>query len=138
LAPLFCYLGGKQTEIKHFALFIPQHGKFDLYVEAFVGGGTTYFHLNHPGAYVVTNANLLVINFYQQVQAGSGPGWCLLWSNTPIPRPTTSLSAMPSTPVAAAAQGLWFYYLCQTCFCSINQYDWWGRFNSSWNHTPKG
>ena len=39
LEPLFRYPGGKRTDIKHYAPFIPQRGEFDLYVEPFVGGG---------------------------------------------------------------------------------------------------
>ncbi len=31
-----------------------------------------------------------------------------------------------------------FYYLRQTCFRGIDQYDRWGRFNTGWNSTPNG
>ncbi len=30
------------------------------------------------------------------------------------------------------------YYLRQTCFHSINQYNRWGHSNTSWNHTTNG
>jgi hypothetical protein len=44
-------------------------GAFDLCVEPFVGGGATYFHLNHPGANVVADSKPLVINY---LPAGAG------------------------------------------------------------------
>jgi hypothetical protein len=88
LEPLFRYPGGKRTEIKHYAPFIPQRGEFDLYVEPFVGGGATYFHLNHPGANVIADANPLVINFYEQVQEGRGPLLASLVERYPTLRPS--------------------------------------------------
>jgi hypothetical protein len=139
LAPLFRYPGGKRTEIKHYAPFIPQRGEFDLYVEPFVGGGATYFHLNHPGANVVADANPLLINFYQQVQAGRGPRLASLVERYPNTEANylyiRDALVTSGQPLLEAFR---FYYLRQTCFRGIDQYDRWGRFNTGWNRTANG
>ena len=139
LAPLFRYPGGKRAEIKHYAPFIPQRGEFDLYVEPFVGGGATYFHLNHPGANVIADANPLVINFYEQVQAGRGPLLASLVERYPN---TEANYLYIRDALVAGGQPLLeafrFYYLRQTCFRGIDQYDRWRRFNTGWNRTANG
>ncbi len=139
LAPLFRYPGGKRTEIKHYAPFIPQRSEFDLYVEPFVGGGATYFHLNHPGANVIADANPLVINFYQQVQEGRGPLLASLVERYPNTEANylyiRDALVTDGQPLLEAFR---FYYLRQTCFRGIDQYDRWGRFNTGWNRTANG
>ena len=45
LSPLFIWIGGKRSEIKKYIQYIPDD--IDTYLEPFVGGGATYFHLNH-------------------------------------------------------------------------------------------
>jgi hypothetical protein len=45
LSPLFPWVGGKRKEMKKYIQYIPDD--IDTYLEPFVGGGATFFHLNH-------------------------------------------------------------------------------------------
>ena len=45
LTPLFAWVGGKRKEMKKYIQYIPDD--IDTYLEPFVGGGATFFHLNH-------------------------------------------------------------------------------------------
>jgi DNA adenine methylase len=139
LAPLFRYPGGKRAEIKHYADFIPQSGDFNLYVEPFVGGGATYFHLNHPGANVIADVNPQVVNFYEQVQAGRGQRLAALVEQYPnIEANYLFVRDAFVTAGVPLLEAFRFYYLRQTCFRGIDQYDRWGRFNTGWNRTANG
>jgi DNA adenine methylase len=62
LKPIFCWVGGKQKEMKKYIQYIPDD--IDTYLEPFVGGGATYFHLNHKNN-VISDLHTELIDFYQ-------------------------------------------------------------------------
>jgi len=133
LKPLFRFPGGKSADICHFQDFFPKD--YTCYVEPFIGGGAVFFHLNHPGPNVIADTNPDVINFYRQVQEGRGPEIHTLVSSFANTRENylRVRDHLPwGSPLLSAFR---FFFLRQTCFRGVEQYDRFGRFNTAWNST---
>ena len=94
LKPLFRFPGGKQTELKHYIEFVPQPNSvegFYTYVEPFVGGGATFFALNHGKQNVIADTDPQIINFYEQIQKGQGLVLHSLVQDVPNPKKIISM-----------------------------------------------
>lgn len=63
MKPILKYAGGKSKEINNYIRLIP---KFETYYEPFLGGGATYFYLEHEKA-VIGDVNVALIDFYKEV-----------------------------------------------------------------------
>ena len=62
LKPMFPWVGGKQKEMKKYINHIPDD--IDTYLEPFVGGGATFFYLNH-NKNVISDLHTELTDFYQ-------------------------------------------------------------------------
>jgi DNA adenine methylase len=62
LKSLVIWVGGKRSEIKKYIQYIPDD--IETYLEPFVGGGATYFHLNH-NKNVISDVHTELTDFYQ-------------------------------------------------------------------------
>jgi len=64
--PFLRWAGGKTWLIKHLSNFLPKQG-FNNYHEPFLGGGSVFFHLKPPKAYL-SDLNKELIDTYEQVK----------------------------------------------------------------------
>jgi DNA adenine methylase len=58
-------VGGKRKEIKKYINYIPDD--IDIYLEPFVGGGSTFFYLNHTKN-VICDVHTELTDFYQSIK----------------------------------------------------------------------
>ena len=65
LKPMVKWSGGKGDEISKFIEHIPAN--YDTYLEPFIGGGATYFHLA-PSKAVITDVHSELIDFYTAIK----------------------------------------------------------------------
>jgi DNA adenine methylase len=132
LKPLFRYPGGKQADLPYYEILIPSD--IATYVEPFVGGGATFFHLNHPGENVIGDVNPEVVNFYEQIRDGHGTTLRDMASLLPNTE-DNYLHVRDDLDCEGSPlrEALRFFYLRQTCFRGIDQRDREGHFNTAWN-----
>ena len=64
MSPLIKWSGGKKDELKQYLQYIPE---FDTYLEPFIGGGATFFHLN-PEKSVITDVHKELIDLYTAIK----------------------------------------------------------------------
>lgn len=131
LTPLFRYSGGKRMEIKRFIHHFPE--SFKTYVEPFVGGGAVFFYLNHPGMNVIADTDPRLTTFFQHMQKGNGPAIADKVDTMPNTKEDfmhvrDEMQAV--TPIEEAAK---FYFLRQTCFRGIDQWNKAGVWHVPWN-----
>jgi DNA adenine methylase len=65
LKPLLIWTGGKGREIDKYIQYIPDD--IETYLEPFVGGGATFFYLNH-NKNVISDLHTELIDFYQCIK----------------------------------------------------------------------
>lgn len=64
--PFLKWVGGKRQLLPELDKYIP-HGRFNRYIEPFVGGGALFFHLNHTPS-IIGDSNPELINAYVVVR----------------------------------------------------------------------
>ena len=79
LSPIFMWVGGKRSEMKKYIQYIPDD--IDIYLEPFVGGGATYFHLNHKKN-VISDVHTELTDFYQCLKEDKNGRHLYIYDNT--------------------------------------------------------
>lgn len=67
MEPILKYPGGKYRELGQFLRYIPKFTDETEYIEPFIGGGASYFHLC-PSKATISDLNKPLINFYKCCQ----------------------------------------------------------------------
>lgn len=126
MKPLVKWSGGKSDEIDLFQKHIPE--EYDLYIEPFIGGGATYFHLE-PQKAVISDVHPELIDFYQSIKDGHSLKIYDFMRTHPNNEEAyyRVRDHMPiQTPLDNAKR---FYYLRKTCYRSMMRYNRNGKFN---------
>jgi DNA adenine methylase len=134
LPPLFCWLGGKRSEIKKYIQYIPDD--IDTYLEPFAGGAATYFHLNH-NKNVISDVHTELTDFYQCIKDDEMEDIYKFMFDHEFDE-ASYLQIRDhmeiNSPLENAKR---FYYLRKNCFRGMSRYDKNGNFNVSFNYTGK-
>lgn len=69
--PFFKWAGGKRKLIKHYDQHFRTLGRYEHYIEPFVGGGALYFHYV-PEKAILSDSNIALINVYRVVRDQAG------------------------------------------------------------------
>jgi len=131
LSPLFCWVGGKRSEIKKYIQYIPDD--IDTYLEPFVGGGATFFNLNH-NKNVISDVHTELTDFYQCIKEDKMEdiyNFMTTQSNNKDNYLQIRDEMEVHSPLDNAKR---FYYLRKTCFRGMSNYDKNGNFKVSYSH----
>jgi DNA adenine methylase len=126
LKPLIKWSGGKCDEIVCYKKYFPK--KYKLYLEPFVGGGSTFFYVNPLNA-VISDVHNELITFYNEIKDGSRMKIYDFMKNNKNDEITyykvRDEMKLESTLDIANR----FYYLRKTCFRGMLRYNKEGKFN---------
>lgn len=128
LKPLFKWAGGKQDEFEAFKKYIPKN--YNIYIEPFIGGGSTFFKINPPKA-VINDIHSELIKFYENIQKGNNLEIYNFMKKSKNNELTyykirDKLKMLNDLDIAKR-----FYYLRKTCFRGMLRYNSNGKFNIS-------
>jgi DNA adenine methylase len=131
LSPLFIWLGGKRSEIKKYIQYIPDD--IDTYLEPFVGGGATFFYLNH-NKNVISDVHTELIDLYQCLKNDKNEDIYKFMTEHANDK-KTYLQVRDhmeiNSPLDNAKR---FYYLRKTCFGGVSNYDKKGNFKTTYGY----
>jgi DNA adenine methylase len=126
LKPIFKWCGGKKDEIKKYIHHIPSD--IDTYLEPFVGGGATFFHLNHTNN-VISDVHTELIDLYQSVKDDKMDDMHTFMTEHDNDEATyyevRDRMEIPNSLENAKR----FFYLRKTCFRGMLRYNSKGKFN---------
>jgi DNA adenine methylase len=126
LKPIFKWCGGKKDEIKKYIQHIPTD--IDTYLEPFVGGGATFFHLNHTNN-VISDVHTELIDLYQSVKDDKLDDMHTFMTEHDNDEATyyevRDRMEVPNSLENAKR----FFYLRKTCFRGMLRYNSKGKFN---------
>jgi DNA adenine methylase len=131
LKPLVIWLGGKRSEIKKYIQYIPDD--IDTYLEPFVGGGATYFHLNH-NKNVISDVHTELTDFYQCLKEDKNEDihtFMTTQSNNKENYYEIRDNMEVHSPLDNAKR---FYYLRKTCYSGMSNYDKKGNFKTTYGY----
>jgi DNA adenine methylase len=131
LLPLVIWIGGKRSELKKFIQYIPDD--IDTYLEPFVGGGATYFHLNH-NKNVISDVHKELIDFYKAIKHDKIEHIHNFMTENNNDKETYFQirdHMEINSPLDNAKR---FYYLRKTCFRGMSEYDKNGNFKVSYGY----
>jgi DNA adenine methylase len=131
LSPLFIWLGGKRSEIKKYIQYIPDD--IDTYLEPFVGGGATFFHLNH-NKNVISDVHTELTDFYQCIKNDEMEN-IHTFMTTQSNNKENYLQIRDHMEINSQLDNAKrFFYLRKTCFRGMSNYDKNGNFKVSYSH----
>jgi DNA adenine methylase len=134
LTPLFARVGGKRKEMKKYIQYIPDD--INTYLEPFVGGGATFFHLNH-NKNVISDVHTELIEFYQSIKEDKMAD-IYNFMTEHANNEQTYLQIRDHMEINVRLDNAKrFYYLRKTCFRGMSKYDKKGNFNVSFNYRGK-
>ena len=129
LKPLVIWIGGKRSEIKKYIQYIPDD--IDTYLEPFVGGGATYFHLNH-NKNVISDVHTELTDFYQCIKNDEMED-IHTFMTTQSNNKETYLQIRDHMEINSQLDNAKrFFYLRKTCLRGLSKYDKNGNFNASY------
>ena len=126
LKPIIKWSGGKNDEIKYYEKYFPK--KYSLYIEPFVGGGSTFFYINPINA-VISDVHNELITFYKEIKNGNRMKiYDFMKENKNEEKTYYKIrdEMKINNPLDTAKQ---FYYLRKTCFRGMLRYNKEGKFN---------
>ena len=126
LNPIIKWSGGKKDEIKKILKHIP--GKYDIYLEPFIGGGALFFHLS-PDKGVIADVHCELINFYKSIKNGNAESiynFMRSHKNDELTYYKVRDKIAIKTPLDISKR---FYYLRKTCYRGMLRYNKSGKFN---------
>ena len=125
LAPLIKWSGGKKDELKQYLQYIPE---FDTYLEPFVGGGATFFHLC-PSKAVITDVHKELIDLYNAIKNEKSDEIYNFMKEHPNEEKIyyEIRDKMPITDYLDSAKR--FFYQRKTCYRGMLRYNSSGKFN---------
>ena len=127
LVPLIKWSGGKKDELKEFTKYIPE---FDTYLEPFIGGGATFFHLNPKiKKAVITDVHKELIDFYKAIKNGKSDEIYKFMEAHPNREKVyyEVRDKMPIEDYLDSAKR--FFYQRKTCYRGMLRYNSAGKFN---------
>lgn len=129
LDPLLKLPGGKRILLPHLLQLIPS--RFNHYFEPFLGGGTLFFALRHPRAYL-SDSNGDLINCYRQVALRPHRVMALLAKMKNCPLEYYRIRSLePRSPIARAAR---LIYLTTLSYNGIYRENHQAHFNVPYGH----
>jgi DNA adenine methylase len=131
LKPLFPWVGGKQKEMKKYIQYIPDD--IDTYLEPFVGGGATYFHLNH-NKNVISDVHTELTDFYQSIKEDKMADIYKFMTEHDNNKETYFQIRDEMEINSPLDRSKRFYYLRKTCFRGLSKYDKKGNFKVCFNY----
>jgi DNA adenine methylase len=134
LKPLFPWVGGKQKEMKKYIQYIPDD--IDTYLEPFVGGGATYFHLNH-NKNVISDLHTELIDFYQCIKEDKIEDIYKFMTEHDSNKEKYFQIRDEMEINSPLDRSKRFYYLRKTCFRGMSKYDKKGNFKVCFNYRGK-
>lgn len=126
LKPLVKWSGGKGDELKQYQQYIPTD--YGTYLEPFIGGGATYFHLAPQNA-VISDVHSELIDLYGAVHDGHAQDIYDFMQENPNTEEQyyeVRDKMAIETPLDNAKR---FYYLRKTCYRGMLRYNKSGKFN---------
>ena len=126
LKPMVKWSGGKGDEIPKFIDYIPNN--YDIYLEPFIGGGATFFHLC-PEKAVITDVHSELIDFYTAIKNKKANDIYSFMEDHPNEEVTyyNVRDNMPIENYLDSAKR--FFYQRKTCFRGMLRYNASGKFN---------
>ena len=131
LKPLFPWVGGKRNEIRKYIKHVPTD--IDTYIEPFVGGGATFFYLNHHKN-IINDVHTELIDFYQCVKNDEMNEIHTFMSDREFNEASYFHVRDDMEIISQLDNAKRFYFLRKTCFRGIVRYDKKGVFNVRYNH----
>ena len=130
LKSLFPWVGGKKKEIDKYIQYFPKD--IDTYFEPFVGGGATFFHLNH-NKNVISDVHTELTDFYKCIKNDEMEDiHNFMTENNNDKETYYKIRDMEiNSPLDNAKR---FYYLRKTCFGGMLQYNKNGDFNVGYGY----
>lgn len=131
--PFLKWAGGKGQLLKQYEVFFP--GKFNNYLEPFVGGGAVYFHLFSTGRITsdkdifLIDSNEELINCYLVVKEDAKKLIKMLSDNKYKNDKNTFYEIRTEEPVDSLERAARTIYLNKTCFNGLYRVNSKGKFN---------
>ncbi len=126
LKPLVKWSGGKGDELKQYAQYMP--ADYETYLEPFIGGGATFFHLA-PQRAVISDVHSELIDLYGAMHDGHAQTIYDFMQENPNTEEQyyqVRDKMEIETPLDNAKR---FYYLRKTCYRGMLRYNKSGKFN---------
>ena len=130
LTPLFAWVGGKRKEMKKYIQYIPDD--IDTYLEPFVGGAATYFHINH-NKNVISDVHTELTDFYQCIKEDKMEDIHTFMTENNNDKETYFQVRDEMEINSPLDRSKRFYYLRKTCFRGLSEYDKNGNFKVCFN-----
>jgi DNA adenine methylase len=131
LKPLIIWVGGKRNEIKKYINHIPDD--IDTYLEPFVGGGATFFYLNHKKN-VISDVHTELIEFYQAIKNDKIEDIHTFMTIHDNNKETYYEVRDRMDIVNSLEKAKRFYYLRKTCYGGLSKYDKNGNFEVTYGY----
>lgn len=126
MKPFIKWSGGKSDEIDLFQKHIPTD--YDLYLEAFIGGGAVFFHME-PQHAVISDVHPELIDLYKSIQQGHSKEIYDFMETHPNTEDTYYHVRDKMTIQTPLDNVKRFYYLRKTCYRGMMRYNRNGGFN---------
>ena len=130
LLPLVIWLGGKRKEMLKYIQYIPDD--IDIYLEPFVGGGATFFHLNH-NKNVISDVHKELTDFYQSIKEDNMEKIYKFMTEHANNEATYYYVRDEMEIISPLDRSKRFYYLRKTCYGGLSKYDKNGNFIVNYN-----
>jgi DNA adenine methylase len=131
LKPIFAWVGGKQKEIKKYIQYIPDD--IHIYLEPFVGGGATFFHLNH-NKNVINDVHKELTDFYQCIKEDKIEDIYKFMTEHANDKETYSKIRDEMEINFRLDNAKRFYYLRKNCYGGLMNYNKKGDFKVTYGH----
>ena len=128
LKPIIKWSGGKKDEIPKFNKYIPNKDDINIYIEPFIGGGATFFHLK-PNKSVINDVHKELIDFYTEIKKGNIDDIYNFMKETPNNEETYYKIRDTMKINNSLDSAKRFYYQRKTCFRGMLRYNKYGKFN---------
>lgn len=126
IKPFLKWAGGKTQMINELLKYAP--GKFNKYIEPFIGGGAFYFHLN-PELSIISDSNEELIVTYNAVKDNIDEVISILESYSTDEISYYKIRALDTMKLSLIERAARLIYLNKTCFNGLYRVNKKGEFN---------